>query len=364
MRILYIINGEFYSGAERVQDILAMMLPELGFEVHFACLKPDRFPELCQCGRNKIALFPMRSRFDLSPAIKIAGHIRKNSFQLIHTHTPRTAMVGRLASFLSSVPMVHHVHSSTVSDSTDTFRNLCNSIIERCSMIGIKRIISVSKGIKAYLIEQGIDEKRISVVHNGVPTPGLLLDRAKPEGQWIIGVAGLFRPRKGLETLLKALAKLKKKHTVRLRVVGAFQNQDYKAIVMKMADGLGISRSIDWLGFCFNVQAQLCKMDILVLPSLFGEGIPMVILEAMAAGVPVVSTKIRGITEVICNGKEGLLVSPGDSRELSEAISRIISDDIEWSLLRRNAYERQTMFFSDHRMSKKIARIYREVLGL
>jgi glycosyltransferase involved in cell wall biosynthesis len=363
MRVLHIINGEFYSGAERVQDLLAMRLPEFGYDVHLACLKPGLFETNCKCDVSRIICFPMRSRLDPSQCWKLAGFIRENDFRIIHTHTPRTAMIGRPASAITGVPMVHHVRSPADSCTDNPFRNRINAFAERISIKGIKKVITVSESLKQYMINRKIDSGLIAVVPNGVPTPGRLPDRPLPAGIWKIGTVALFRPRKGLEIILKSLAQLKENSIKFLfRAVGNFETKSYESEIKNLVHKLNLTESVKWVGFSRDVNQELLKMDIFVLPSLVGEGTPMVILEAMAAGVPVVGTKIEGMPEVICDERYGLLVAPGDSQSLTFALTRIIKHKISWSQLRKNAFQRQAGYYSDTRMARDVAKLYDKII--
>jgi hypothetical protein len=110
-RILHVINGEHYSGAERVQDLLAASLPEMGFEVGFACVKAGRFPEARRYREARLYELPMRSRFDRDCGRRLAQLVRDENYALIHAHTPRSLMVGGQAARLTGVPLVYHVHS-------------------------------------------------------------------------------------------------------------------------------------------------------------------------------------------------------------------------------------------------------------
>ena len=91
-----------------------------------------------------------------------------------------------------------------------------------------------------------------------------------------------------------------------------------------MARQLEVDDLIDWVGFTRDVEAQLAQMDLFVLPSLFGEGLPMVVLESMAAGVPVVATSVEGVPEAIRDGIDGLLVEPDDAGQLADAIRTLV----------------------------------------
>jgi len=104
-------------------------------------------------------------------------------------------------------------------------------------------------------------------------------------------------------------------------------------------------------------------MDVFVLPSLFGEGLPMVVLEAMAAGVPVVATRVEGIAEAIRDGEDGLLVEPKDPRPLAAAIARFVSGQVDWAAMSSNALARHAQLFSDETMAAGVADVYRRVLA-
>ncbi len=334
-RVLHLINGEHYSGAERVQDLLAARLPEFGFEVGFACVKPGCFDQMRKSRHVPLVQLPMQSRFDVRPVAAVVRLLRSEGYTLLHTHSPRAALIGRAAAAAAGVPMIHHLHSPTSHDTTHRWRDRFNALAERASLTGIAAVVAVSRSLGAYARARGIDPRRIAVVPNGVPTCGPLPPRSTPSGTWTLGTVALYRPRKGLEVLLDALAHLKSQgHRVRLRAVGPFEAADYEAKIMAQVNRLGLREDIEWRGFQRDVNRELAAMDLFVLPSLFGEGLPMVLLEAMAAGVPVVGTRVEGVPEAIRCGQDGLITTPGDAAELARAIGRLIHGVIDWSSLR------------------------------
>ena len=362
--VLHIINGEHYAGAERVQDLLALRLPEHGFEVAFACLKPGRFPEARRAKDAPLHALAMRGRWDLRPAWQIARLVRQCGYRLIHAHTPRTLMIGRLAGALSGVPTVYHVHSPTSRDTTRRWTNRVNSCIERWSLTGVAQMIAVSESLRRHIEQAGFDPRRLRVVHNGVPGLGPLAHRDRPRDVWTLGTVALIRPRKGIETLLEALAALRNEGLpVRLRAVGPFETPDYETAVKDRAAELGLLDAIDWVGFSSDVPGELARMDLFVLPSLFGEGLPMVVLEAMAAGVPVVAGDVEGIPEAITDGREGRIVPAGDHAALAEAIRQVIHGCPDWCAMRAQAWARHAEQFSDGAMAAGVAAAYRDVLG-
>ena len=178
-------------------------------------------------------------------------------------------------------------------------------------------------------------------------------------------MVALIRPRKGIEVLLRAMARLRADGlAVRLRAVGDFETAEYGRQVKRLSEQLGLTGTIDWIGFQRDMDAQLAEMDLFVLPSLFGEGLPMVLLEAMSAGLPIVSTRVEGIPEAVRDGREGLLATPGDPADLARAIARVVSGQVDWHVLRASCLERHAERYSETRMAADVAAVYRRVLAL
>lgn len=365
VRVLHVINGEFYAGAERVQELLARRLPEFGYRASFVCLKQGRFQrQLEQNGEDAICL-AMRSRLDVvRAAVGIARHARSSQCQLIHTHTPRGALVGALASVLSGLPMVHHVHSPTTRDSARAWLNRVNALVERTSLSRARALVPVSRSLADYLFEQGYGRDRVTTIQNGVAALEAQPDPRAADGPLVIGAVALFRPRKGIEVLLRALSRVVwQGDDVRLVVVGGFETEAYEASVRRLCRDLGLEDRIEWRGFREDVNAELARMDLLVLPSLFGEGMPMVVLEAMAAGLAIVATRVEGVPEVIRDGKEGLLVEPGDVGALADAIHAVAADRPSLEAMGAAGRQRQQTRYSDQAMAERLSLVYDGVLG-
>jgi glycosyltransferase involved in cell wall biosynthesis len=215
------------------------------------------------------------------------------------------------------------------------------------------------------MIRQGFAPACVVYVPNGVPAVKPTTRRL-PTTTWTLGMAALFRPRKGIEILLQALALLRSQGcNVRLRAIGPFETPAYECEVHALVGKLNIADAIDWTGFVSDVHAELREVDLFVLPSLFGEGLPMVVLEAMAAGLPVVASNVEGIPAAIRDSVDGLLVEANNPQKLAAAIADIIklASSHDYAAMCNNVRERHAAQFSAAAMAANVARVYCEVLN-
>ncbi len=363
LRALHLINGEHYAGAERVQDLLAGCLPAHGVDVTFACLKQGRFAALRQSQQTPLVELPMRSRFDLRPALRLASMVRRERFDVLHTHSARALLIARCAAALSGATIIHHVHGNTSSEVKGRRFTRLNAWAERRSLPAADAVIAVSQSVAAYLQSQGVDRKQIHQIPNGVPARACLSEKDPQPSQWTIGFIALLRPRKGLETFLDAAALARAGGlAARLRIVGRFETSDYEREIHARAERLGLADTIDWRGFQRQVDLELDAMDLLAFPSILPEGMPMVLLEAMAAGVPIVGTKVDGITDLLQDEENALLVSAGDPQELSAAIVRLLQDQPLRERVRQTAFYSQNERYSDNAMAAAVAQLYRTTI--
>jgi glycosyltransferase involved in cell wall biosynthesis len=362
-RVLHVINGEHYSGAERVQDLLGAKLPARGFEVGFACVKPYRFPAARQFKDTPLYETPMKGRIDLGVVRRLTQLIRGEHYELVHAHTPRTALVGSLAARKAGVPFIYHVHSPAGRDSTRRLTNWTNALVERAAVHGAARLVAVSPSLREHMLESGFRPEQVVYVPNGVPCAEIAHERRPPQHNWTLGVVALFRPRKGLEVLLETLALLRSRGAnVRLRAVGGFETPAYESAILCLTERLGLAEAIDWTGFTKDVPRELSQIDVFVLPSLFGEGLPMVVLEAMAVGLPVIASRVEGVPEAVRHRETGLLVDPGSVSQLAGAIEEFSAGNVDYTALSSSARLRQRDHFSDTAMAAGVADVYRDVL--
>lgn len=362
-RVLHVINGEHFSGAERVQDLLAMRLPHHGFGVGFVALKAGRFGDVRQSLRTPLAELSMAGKWDLRAAGFVARMARDGGYDLLHAHTPRTAMIASLAARRLGLPLVYHVHSPTSRDSTRRFSNWINDRVERWSIGAAAKLITVSPTLTDHMQSHGVAAERLTCVLNGVPAIGGAAPRTAPTGDWTLGMVALFRPRKGVELLLEALAAVRARgQRVRLRMIGPFETREYEDRITALAHELAVDDAITWTGFTDNVARELAQVDALALPSLFGEGLPMVVLEAMAAGLPVIATRCEGVEQAVIDRQTGLLVDAGSVGELCRAVEELVTEQVDYAALSQASLARHAAEFSDDIMAARVAEVYREVL--
>lgn len=361
---LHLINGEHFSGAERVQQILGNRLPDFGVFANFACLKSGKFQELSGLDCDRVRSMGMKSRFDWSTVQRIVEYAKETNADVLHAHTPRAAMIASFVAKRCNLPWVYHVHSPAARDSASAIVNHAKSWVEMVSLRSADHIITVSKSLRREMLASGHSRNKITAVANGVAEQ-IPIDPTERLGHrhWKLGMVALVRPRKGIEVLLEAIARLKgKKSRVTLEVIGGFETPEYESSIRGLIHTLDLEGTVNLRGFTKDVPAVMRTLDAMVLPSLFGEGMPMVVLEALACGVPVIATRVEGTPEVIRHGREGLLARPQDADSLSQAIQVFISDRSAWCQMSRHAVQRHRQGFSDFTMAERTAKVYRKLL--
>ena len=308
----------------------------------------------------------MRWALDPRCVSQLADLIRREDYALVHAHTPRSLLMGSLAAGKAGVPLVYHVHSPTARDSTRRWQNYVNAKVEHWALSRAERLIAVSPSLKQLMCNEGFAEEQVIYVPNGVSPIEATPRQAVPQ-QWTLGMAALFRPRKGVEILIEALASLRSQgYDVHFRAVGPFESPEYQEEIHDLVERLDVGDAITWTGFVDDIAAELASMDLFVLPSLFGEGLPMVVLEAMAAGVPVVASHVEGIPEAIRHREDGLLFEPGSVSQLVLAIEQLIDEDqdeFDYRAMSRNAQARHRKQFSAQAMAAEMAEVYRSLIG-
>jgi glycosyltransferase involved in cell wall biosynthesis len=206
--------------------------------------------------------------------------------------------------------------------------------IDRFAGRFVDTYIAVSEANARYLIEQkGLPPRKINVIHNGCdlerfypgrPVPkGLKQNLGFSEDDPVLMVIGRLEPQKGHRVLLQAMPQILKEHpNTRLVCVGEGALQEE---LQKMTEDLRLTDSTRFVGYQPNTEDWLAVPDIVVLPSFF-EGLPLVAMESLAAGRPIVATAVDGTPEIVIHNETGLTVPPGDGKALAGAICSLLAD--------------------------------------
>ena len=145
-------------------------------------------------------------------------------------------------------------------------------------------------------------------------------------------------------------------------VVGRFITPQYRQETLALIDSLGVGDSVELVGFTSDVAARLRQMDLFVLPSTGPEGLPMVVLEAMAHGVPVIGSNVAGIADVLRDGVDGRVFAACDDEALAAVVEDFIQGRCDWQNMRRRVHQRHAAEFTAERMVRETADVYHAVL--
>jgi len=381
INVLHIIQGKHFGGAEQVVLTLSKSYDRNRVRPMVVCLSDGLLLEKLAAVNVPHFLIPMKSKTDIiAPLYKTMRLIKAQQIDIIHTHTVRSNLIGRLASFCTLRKCVTHLHSPILRDFADLRRGKINEVIDRITRPIAARYIAVSRSLRKEMIQRGLAPDKILTVHN-VPDVDALKSSSRQPGSkpyvrqaynippdaFVLVLVALLRPRKGVEVLITAMKKVVQCFPdTHLLLVGSddiSEDPDYGNRLREWTSQLGLESNILFTGFRDDVPEILAESNLMVLPSLFGEGLPMVILEAMAMGVAVVASSVEGVPEIIVDGKDGFLVEPGDSDQLSDKIIQLIKDPALLQDVGQRARKKILKEMNAHRHARQIEQVYQEVLN-
>ena len=359
IRLLLVVDSLEVGGAERQVVDLALALRRKGYEVAVACsIAGDLSAALEEAGIPVRPLLRRLVKRRLSPAYawRLRRLLRRERFDLVHAHIYASAVAAAIATSGTGIPLVITEHTEA---SWQTWRARW---VSRWVYRRAERMIAVSTPIRRRLIERdGVHPDLITIVPNAVVSAPDSEER--PTGlreRPLVGVVARLQPEKGVANFLKAAA----------RVAPRFPEADFviagdgplRQELVALAEGLLLEDRVHFLGFRSDTSALMGSLDVLVVPSLT-EGSPLVTLEAMAAGVPVVASAVGGIPDQVRHDKEGLLVPPGDTGAMGDAIVALLLDPARARSLGEAGRRRATSEFSHAVMVRRIEDVYRDILG-
>ena len=336
IKVAYILTPITFGGSEKVSmnflrsvdrkrfDILPILLvrpwedePYFAREISLLGYVYNTVPVAIKTGGDPIRV--------LRVAWRLYSTLKQGSFDLVHTHGYFADICGLPIAKLLGIYNISTCHGFI---STSLTLNIYN-IIDKYALRLCNKIIAVSDAIREDLIGSGVDPIRLEVIQNSVNTSfekmELLALRQRSretlcieQDEFVVGYIGRLSAEKGVEYLIEAVAELQAAAVfVKLLIIG---DGPEKLTLEKLVMDKSLDDSVIFAGFQTDIEKWFPALDIFALPSLT-EGTPMALLEAMAAGVPVIASAVGGVPKVVTDGVDGLLVPPRDSMAISEKIN-------------------------------------------
>ncbi len=359
-----------------------------------AGLDPDRFEQLLVIGRESRAegsmldyalsrgVWPHRineivTAFNLTPRdakalARLWVLMRRYRPHIVHTHTAKAGLLGRLAARLAGVPIVVHTfHGHVLHGYYGPVQNWALRRMERSLAWLSDRLVTVSEQIKTDLIGYGVARaKKIAVIPLGLDLEPFL-QAGQRRGEFrralgladdvkLIGIVGRLFPIKNHALFLESAARIAMAEPgVQFVVVG---DGALRPALEDQARRLGIAERINFTGWRTDLPSIYADLDVLVVSS-NNEGTPLSAIEAMAAGCPVVATRVGGIPDIIVDEVNGCLVMAGDVKAMTGAVIDLLTDRDNALRIGQNAMLSARQRFDVKRLVSDMDQLYRELLA-
>ena len=326
VKILYLITDLDVGGAERALVKLATRLDPARFQPSVACLSgPGALGERLLGHSIPVTFLNTPRKWDLGVIFRLRRLLDSGRYDILHSFLFHANIVGRIAALLAfNRPSV--VASIRVAEPRRH-----HLLLEGWTSGLVDRFVAVSGGVRSLMLQRGrIPPQKIMTIPNGVDPaeiPQNPVDiRAElklPANCPLVVTVGRLTRQKGLSFLIEAAGRiLKACADAQFLIIG---KGEMERALKRQAERLGIAANVHFLGWRQDAWGIVAGADLFVLPSLW-EGMPNVLLEAMAAGVPVVATQVAGSSEIIDSQKCGVLVPPCHERILAQAILGLLSN--------------------------------------
>lgn len=367
IKVLYVFAALPVGGAEQV---LVTELEGLNKKIFdpLVCVISEKGPVgemIEQMGIPVIPLHRMKkNQFDYGIIREIKELILREKISLVHTHLYDGGKYGRIAARMAKTPaIVHTVHNVYVK------RRTKYHLINRALSLFTDRIIAVSEAVKESVVHYDrINREKIQVIYNGidftkfdgpVSTSDVRSELGIRPEEMVIGVIARLEEQKGHIYLLKALS-LRRNLLPSLKVIIVGDGK-LRSFLEKESEKRGLSSHVFFLGTRKPIFSIFKALDLFLLPSLW-EGFGVAIVEAMAAGVPVIATAVDGVKEIIISGRDGQLISPGDAQSLAEAIEDALFHREKYLEMARRGKETVHQNFSKEKHVAALQALYLEIL--
>ena len=348
MKIIQIINALTYGGAQILLFDLAKHLESENHQILILAFRDGPVGQkLRQHGFQTIILG--EKLLDLPAFCQLYQIINNFKPDIIHSHLFRATFWARLIRLLNpEIKLVTSIHGCET-EVFHQFEKLTHSLSHK--------LIFPSYFLRDWYLENIAKAKNTEVIYPGVKVEPLEKKAAKKS--LVIGTLSRLHPVKGIDCLLKACANLRtRNHSFRLLIGGdGIQKEQLK----KAAQKLGLNDTCNFIGSITDSRKFLAKLDIFVAPSL-REAFGINVCEAMEQGVPVVASSVGGLPEIIQNTKTGILIEPGNVKQLTESISQLISEPEKRAKTALRARQRIIENFNRKESMTKHMKIYNNLL--
>lgn len=343
IKIIYILEATGGGTRRHITQILLHLDLDKFEPILFCAVKRDRAfindIELIRQRRIKVVIFPMNRAIspvsDLCAILKMTGAIRKEKPDIVHTHSSKAGIIGRIAAERAGVPKVIHTpHVFPFEMAISPLKKRFYLMLERMAAKKTDLLLAVSQSEKAVAMEYGLfKEGNVIVNENGIELESWQKNIDKrneireqagiPEDSFVVGMVARFMPQKGHEILISAAEILLKNNPkIHFALVG---DGELKNKIRNLTIANQTNKYFHFFTQTDNIAAYYSMFNCLVLPS-FWEACPYTIMEAMAMGIPVIASAVGGVAEIIKDKKSGLLVPPDDGEKLADAIARLCED--------------------------------------
>lgn len=304
---------------------------------------------------------------DIVALYKIYRILKKENFDIVHTHTSKAGVIGRISAKISKTKVIIHTpHGHVFHSYYGFFKTKIFWFLEKICALFCDKIICLTETEKKEHIELGIaKEDKFEVIASGIDFEkfkNALVDKNKMKEELniekdkiVIGYVGRLADIKGVSYLIKAFSQVVKrnKNVVLVCVGDGPQRKELE----KQAEKLNITEYVKFLGIRHDIPEILSCFDIFVMPSL-NEGMGKVVIEAQLMGLPVVASYIGGIKDLIVDNKTGIFVKPKDSKDIAEKIIYLIENPQVAKNIGYCAKENVKYEYSSEYMVNEIEKLY------
>jgi glycosyltransferase involved in cell wall biosynthesis len=361
VRIVHLVIGGEIAGGQLVALQLARGARDRGDVVSFVSPADGPFAARAREEGFAVDFVDVGRTNRIDGALRLARLLRRERADVLHTHTLAAAnALARIAGRLARVPVVSHLH---IANHFRPATRVLLANLDNATARFAAALVAVSKDTRRAYEDQGYP-RRIRVVYNGVAAAtadanGLREELSIPADAPLVAEVGRLCDVKGQRELIDAIALLPGTRAV---LVGADLELGgaYERALRDHADELGVTDRVVFAGYRGDAARVVAAADVVALPS-WTEGLPLVVLEAMALGRPVVATAVGGTPELVADGETGLLVPPRDVAALTAALKRVLDDEGLRNRLGEAGKRRVAERFSSEAMTRDVLAVYDEV---